>query len=78
MSTPKIKYFILQHSDLFWYLRKDKNEDMNNELLVETILNYVDKEAFIQLTDLKGINNEANSFFNSINISNDEKVIILK
>jgi hypothetical protein len=68
----------LQNSDLFWYLRKDKNEDMNNELLVETILNYVDKEAFIQLTDLKGINNEANSFFNSINISNDEKVIILK
>jgi len=68
----------LQNSDLFWYLRKDKNEDMNNELLVETILNYVDKEAFIQLTDLKGINNEANSFFNSINISNDEKVIIMK
>jgi hypothetical protein len=68
----------LQNSDLFWYLRKDKNEDMNDELLVETILNYVDKEAFIQLTDLKGINNEANSFFNSINISNDEKVIILK
>ena len=51
---------------------------MNDELLVETILNYVDKEAFIQLTDLKGINNEANSFFNSINISNDEKVIIMK
>jgi hypothetical protein len=68
----------LQNSDLFWYLRKDKNEDMNDELLVETILNYVDKEAFIQLTDLKGINNEANSFFNSINISNDEKVIIMK
>ena len=68
----------MQNSDLFWYLRKDKNEDMNNELLVETILNYVDKEAFIQLTDLKGINNEANSFFNSINISNDEKVIIMK
>ena len=68
----------MQNSDLFWYLRKDKNEDMNDELLVETILNYVDKEAFIQLTDLKGINNEANSFFNSINISNDEKVIILK
>ena len=68
----------MQNSDLFWYLRKDKNEDMNDELLVETILNYVDKEAFIQLTDLKGINNEANSFFNSINISNDEKVIIMK
>ena len=78
MRTPEIKQFILKHSDLFWYIPQDKKENISDELLVETILNYVDKEAFIQLTDLKGINNEANSFFNSINISNDEKVIIMK
>jgi len=73
MRTPEIKQFILKHSDLFWYIPQDKKEDISDELLVETILNYGDKDAFIQLTDLMGINNVANSFFNSINTSERRK-----
>ena len=73
MRTPEIKQFILEHSDLFWYIPQDKKEDISDELLVETILNYGDKDAFIKLTDLMGINNVANSFFNSINTSERRK-----
>ena len=62
MRTSEIKQFILQHSDLFWYIPQDKKEDISDELLVETILNYGDKDVFIQLTDLMGINNVANFF----------------
>jgi hypothetical protein len=73
MRTPEIKEFILQHSDLFWYIPPDKKADISDEVLIETILNYGDKDAFMQLFKLMGINNVAKLFFKSINTSERRK-----
>jgi hypothetical protein len=69
MNSPEVKQFIREHSSLFWYTPEDKKEEISAEFLVETILNYGDKNAVIQLFSLLGINKVADVFFNSINIS---------
>ena len=73
MNRPEIKQYIREHSDLFWYTPDDKKEDVSTEFLVETILNYGDKAAVIQLFDLLGINKVAEVFFDSINLSDRRK-----
>ncbi len=54
MRTPEIKEFILRHSDLFWYTPQDKKEDISDDLLVETILNYGTLNEFKDLEKLMG------------------------
>ena len=73
MNSPEIKKYIHEHSNLFWYTPEDKKEEISTEFLVETILNYGDKDAVIQLFDLMGINKVAQLFFNSINLSDRRK-----
>lgn len=73
MNSPEIKQFIREHSNLFWYTPEDRKEDISNEFLVETILNYGDKDAVIQLFRLLGINKVAELFFTSINRSTRRK-----
>lgn len=73
MRTPEIKEFIQQHSHLFWYIPQDKKEDISDELLVETVLNYGDKDAFIQLVQIMGKHKVATLFFKSINESERRK-----
>lgn len=69
MNSPEIKQFIREHSNLFWYTPEDKKEDISPEFLVETILNYGDKDSVIQLIQFLGMNKVADVFFNSINRS---------
>ncbi|MGF1586290.1 MAG: hypothetical protein ACFCUM_13275 [Bacteroidales bacterium] len=69
MNSPEIKQFIREHSDLFWYTPEEKKEEISPQFLVETILNYGDKDEVIQLFDLMGISKVAQLFFNSINQS---------
>lgn len=73
MNSPEIKQFIHQHKHLFWYTPEDKKEDISPELLVETILNYGDKESVLQLFQLLGIKKVAEVFFGSINLSERRK-----
>ncbi len=73
MNSPEIKEFIKKHSDLFWYTPGDKKEEISKEFLVETILNYGDKDAVMQLFSLMGIDKVADVFFNTINRSNRRK-----
>ena len=73
MNSPEIKKYIREHSNLFWYTPEDKKEEISTEFLVETILNYGDKDEVIQLFDLMGINKVAQVFFNSINLSDRRK-----
>ena len=54
MNSPEIKEFIREHSNLFWYTPEDKKEEISNEFLVETILNYGDKESVLHLFQLLG------------------------
>jgi hypothetical protein len=70
MNTPEVKEFIRMHSNLFWYTAVDKKEEISREFLVETILNYGDMDAILQLFQLIGISEVAKIFFNSISLSN--------
>jgi hypothetical protein len=73
MNSPEIKQFIREHNNLFWYIPDDKKEEISNEFLVETILNYGDINAIIQLFNLFGIKEVAKIFFDSIALSNRRK-----
>ena len=55
MNSPEIKEFIRQHSNLFWYTPEDKKEEISNEFLVETILNYGDMNDVRKLIKIIGI-----------------------
>jgi hypothetical protein len=73
MNSTEIKQFIREHNILFWYVPDDKKEEISNEFIVETILNYGDINAVIQLFNLFGINEVAKIFFGSISLSNRRK-----
>jgi len=55
MRNPKIKAFIKQHENLFWSTPADKKENISDELLVETILNYADLNAIKELFNIMGL-----------------------
>lgn len=65
MSTnaPQIKQFIEENSSLFWYTPESEKENISNELLVETILNYGDLNTVKKLIITLGIQTTANVFF---------------
>ena len=73
MNSPEIKVFIHQYSNLFWYTAEDKKDEISPEFLVETILNYGDMKATLQLFSLLGIKEVAKIFFDSINLSSRRK-----
>ncbi|MDD4191354.1 MAG: hypothetical protein PHI28_08485 [Mangrovibacterium sp.] len=64
MNSPKIKQFIREHGNLFWYIPEDKKEDISKELMVETILNYGDMDDVKQLIRVMGMEQLSNIFFN--------------
>jgi len=68
-TGPEIKSFIRAKSSLFWHIPEDKKEDISQELLVETILNYGNMEDVKKLFTLLGIDKVAEIFFSSINMS---------
>ncbi|MBW6490487.1 MAG: hypothetical protein K0B15_04750 [Lentimicrobium sp.] len=63
MNSPEIKEFILQHSNLFWYTPEDKKEEISNEYLVETILNYGDMNDVRKLIKIVGIERLSEIFY---------------
>jgi negative regulator of genetic competence, sporulation and motility len=63
VNSPEIKAFIRRHNSLFWYTPEDKKEDISEEFLVETILNYGDLKDINELINIMGINNVATTFF---------------
>lgn len=73
MKSPEIKQFIEENSNLFWYTPGDKKQEISNEFLVETILNYGNINSINQLFNLLGIKKVAKIFFNSIALSNRRK-----
>jgi hypothetical protein len=73
MNSPEVKAFIRQQSALFWYIPEDKKEDISPDVLVEFILNYGDLGAVKELFSIYGIQNVADIFFNSINLSERRK-----
>ena len=53
----EVKAFIRQHSSLFWYTPEDKKEEISEELLLETILNYGTLDDSLHLIEMIGTGN---------------------
>lgn len=73
INNPKIESFIRENSQLFWYTPDDKKENISEEYLVETILNYGDMNAVRKLFNIMRIEHVAGIFFRSINTSERKK-----
>lgn len=73
MNSPEVKAFIRKNSDLFWYTPTDKKEDISPDVVVEFVLNYGDITAVKELFSIYGIQNVADIFFTSINLSERRK-----
>lgn len=73
MRSKKIKKYIEDHQQLFWYSPAPKSETVSDELLVEIILNYGNMDDVKELFSVMNVNNVAKIFFNSINKSDRRK-----
>jgi hypothetical protein len=73
MNSPEIKDFIRENSHLFWYTPENKKEAISHEFLVETILNYGNMDAVLQLFRILGIKKVAEIFFSSLQQSDRRK-----
>jgi len=69
MYSQKVKEYIEQRNDLFWYSPAPKCENVKSEQLVETILNYGSWQDVQELFSVFGIKEVAKIFFSSINQS---------
>lgn len=65
MNNTEIKAFIKKHNHLFWYIPKDKKEDISKDILVEFTLNYGSLEDIKHLIDIMGIAGMAQVFYNA-------------
>ncbi len=73
MNAKNLKELIKEYSHLFWYTPTDKKENINEDQLVETILNYGDEKAIRRLIDIMGIDKVAGIFNKQISTSNRRK-----
>jgi len=73
MNSPLIKEFIQQQSSLFWFIPEKRKDQISQEVLVETILNYGDINAVKQLLALLGIDEVAKTFYSITNKSTRKK-----
>ena len=64
MNSPEIKQFIREHSALFWYIPENKKEEISQELLIETTLNYCELNDIKRLIGIMGIETISDVFFN--------------
>ena len=64
MRSQEVKDFIRKNSYLFWYTPEDKKEDISDEFLMETILNYGTLDDFITFKNILGVSYLSNLFFN--------------
>ena len=73
MSSPEIKSLIRENSALFWYIPENKKEEISEEALVETILNYGTIESVKKLFSIIGVKRTAEIFFQSLAQSERKK-----
>ena len=52
---PEIKHFIKNNPSLFWYIPKDKREEISNDLLLESVLNYGTLNDCLMILKLIGL-----------------------
>lgn len=69
MRTHELSEFIKMHADLFWYIPEDKKFQVSDACLVETILNYGNMDAVLNLIRLIGIEPVARIFAETVAMS---------
>lgn len=69
-NKTAIGELIKENEHLFWYTPSNKKENIDEDQLVETILNYGDEMAIKQLIDIMGIDRLAAIFKKQITASN--------
>ncbi|MDR2233075.1 MAG: hypothetical protein LBE56_08130 [Tannerella sp.] len=67
--SQQLKDFIDRNGSMFWYSPGPKSENVSDNLLVETMLNYGTMEQIKELFDIMGIKTVAKIFFDFINRS---------
>jgi hypothetical protein len=65
MENTALKGFIKERSSLFWYTPEEKKEEISDELLVETILNYGTLDDIRELVRIMGKEKVSEIFFNA-------------
>jgi hypothetical protein len=62
MQTEKIRKFLSEQRDLFWFVPESGLDCISNSVLVETILNYGSLESVRSLISLLGMETVAREF----------------
>jgi hypothetical protein len=73
MDTVAIRELINDYKHLFWYTPENEKENIDYDLLVETILNYGDEKAVKRLISSMGIEKVAAIFKKHLTTSNRRK-----
>ncbi len=55
MKKQAMKKFILEHQTLFWYTPAKERENISDELLLETILNYAELTTITECFQIMGL-----------------------
>jgi hypothetical protein len=63
MNSPEVKKLIRTNEYLFWYIKKDKLEDISHPVLVEFILNFGTAKAVKDLFALLGVDYVSEIFY---------------
>ena len=63
MNSPDVKELIRANEYLFWYIKKDKLEDISHAVLVEFILNFGTAKAVKDLLSVLGTDYVAQVFY---------------
>lgn len=73
MRTKEVTAYIREHADLFWFIPDDRKEQISDECLVETILNYGSMDSVIRLINLLGVGVVARIFSDAMSGSERRK-----
>lgn len=73
MNATALKELINDYKHLFWYTPENKKQNIDEDQLVETILNYGDEKAIRRLIDIMGIDKVARIFEKQISTSSRRK-----
>jgi CRISPR/Cas system-associated endonuclease Cas3-HD len=73
MNSKAIKELINDYKALFWYIPENKKENLGEDQVVETILNYGDEKAIHRLIEIMGIDKVAQIFNKQISMSSRRK-----
>jgi len=74
VNEKELKAFLNDYKGLFWYTPEEKKEDLRQDQIVETILNYGDEKAVKRLLDIIGLEQVAAIFKKHVSCTDRRKL----